>query len=78
MHPIFRDFIWGKLCFRIEEIGWSASAYGKCVATHAVGPGDLKKDVCSKEFEMLMDCFTKAVTRNKPLGGSCYHFFFAP
>ncbi|XP_016846738.1 NADH dehydrogenase [ubiquinone] 1 alpha subcomplex assembly factor 8 [Anolis carolinensis] len=64
--------VWGRVRERMERFpallascGEQASAYGKCVATHAVGPGDLKKDVCSKEFEMLMDCFTKAAKRNK-------------
>ncbi|KAF7236889.1 NADH dehydrogenase [ubiquinone] 1 alpha subcomplex assembly factor 8 [Varanus komodoensis] len=61
--------IWGRVRGRFERFpellascGEQASVYGKCIASNATGHGDLKKDVCAKEFEMLMDCFTKAVS----------------
>ncbi|XP_020669106.2 NADH dehydrogenase [ubiquinone] 1 alpha subcomplex assembly factor 8 isoform X2 [Pogona vitticeps] len=59
--------IWGRVRERLhrfpellESCGEQASIYGKCIASHTAGQRDLKKDVCAKEFEMLMDCFTKA------------------
>lgn len=38
------------------------------MASSTTEHGNLKKDVCAKEFAMLMDCFTEAV--------SCLHFVF--
>ncbi|KAH0629358.1 hypothetical protein JD844_011378 [Phrynosoma platyrhinos] len=65
-----RGGAWGRVRERLlrrfpESLagcGEQASAYGKCIASHAAGQVDLRKDVCAKEFEMLMDCFTKAVS----------------
>ncbi|XP_028991210.1 NADH dehydrogenase [ubiquinone] 1 alpha subcomplex assembly factor 8 [Betta splendens] len=40
-----------------------AAAYGKCVAATTTGRQELKKDLCSKEFEALKTCFTNAAKR---------------
>uniref|UniRef100_A0A8C6X1F0 IMS import disulfide relay-system CHCH-CHCH-like Cx9C domain-containing protein n=1 Tax=Naja naja TaxID=35670 RepID=A0A8C6X1F0_NAJNA len=42
----------------------SATVYGKCIASNTTEHGNLKKDVCAKEFAMLMDCFTEAAKKN--------------
>ncbi|TFK05853.1 NADH dehydrogenase 1 alpha subcomplex assembly factor 8 [Platysternon megacephalum] len=40
-----------------------AAAYGKCVAATTTGPAELRKDVCTKEFEALKECFTQAAKK---------------
>ncbi|CAI5765768.1 Hypothetical predicted protein [Podarcis lilfordi] len=63
--------VWGRVRQRLQRFpellagcGEQASVYGKCVASKTTGHGDLKKDACAKEFEMLMDCFMKSAKRN--------------
>uniref|UniRef100_A0A8D0B5C0 NADH:ubiquinone oxidoreductase complex assembly factor 8 n=1 Tax=Salvator merianae TaxID=96440 RepID=A0A8D0B5C0_SALMN len=61
--------VWSRVRERLQRFpellascGEQASVYGKCVASKTTGHGKLQKDACAKEFEMLMDCFTKAVS----------------
>uniref|UniRef100_A0ACB8EL29 Uncharacterized protein n=2 Tax=Sphaerodactylus townsendi TaxID=933632 RepID=A0ACB8EL29_9SAUR len=63
--------VWGRVRERLRRFPvllasceQQASVYGKCVASKTTGHGDLKKDVCAKEFQMLMECFTKAAKSN--------------
>ncbi|KAG8129208.1 putative C17orf89-like protein [Naja naja] len=49
---------------RLQADGGEATVYGKCIASNTTEHGNLKKDVCAKEFAMLMDCFTEAAKKN--------------
>ncbi|XP_032065128.1 NADH dehydrogenase [ubiquinone] 1 alpha subcomplex assembly factor 8 [Pantherophis guttatus] len=63
--------VWERVRARVQRFpellascGEQASVYGKCIASNTTEHGNLKKDVCAKEFAMLMDCFTEAAKKN--------------
>ncbi|NXQ32459.1 NDUF8 factor, partial [Alaudala cheleensis] len=45
----------------LAACGDQAAAYGRCVATAAAGPAELRRDSCLEEFQALRECFARAV-----------------
>lgn len=46
------------------------------MASNTTEHGNLKKDVCAKEFAMLMDCFTEAVSLHFVFHFTWFNFSF--
>uniref|UniRef100_A0A7N4PR87 NADH:ubiquinone oxidoreductase complex assembly factor 8 n=1 Tax=Sarcophilus harrisii TaxID=9305 RepID=A0A7N4PR87_SARHA len=46
---------------RLATCGAEAAAYGKCVQAAAAPGGELRRNLCAKEFEALRNCFVAVV-----------------
>ncbi|XP_074116493.1 NADH dehydrogenase [ubiquinone] 1 alpha subcomplex assembly factor 8 [Sminthopsis crassicaudata] len=56
--------VWSRVRSRIQSFperlatcGVEAAAYGKCVQAATAPGGELRRNLCAKEFEALRNCF---------------------
>ncbi|XP_056673328.1 NADH dehydrogenase [ubiquinone] 1 alpha subcomplex assembly factor 8 isoform X1 [Monodelphis domestica] len=68
--------VWGRVRSRIQSFperlatcGVEAAAYGKCIQAATAPGGDLRRNLCAKEFEALRNCFLAVV---RVAVGPCY------
>ncbi|XP_051851376.1 NADH dehydrogenase [ubiquinone] 1 alpha subcomplex assembly factor 8 isoform X1 [Antechinus flavipes] len=61
--------VWSRVRSRIQSFperlatcGVEAAAYGKCVQAATAPGGELRRNLCAKEFEALRNCFVAVVS----------------